>query len=228
MENWDRDNQSKVLNGWWWKSITIEKRWTWVSLHRSIKELSDFCSLSRGRPALSTWTSANLRNNGISGPNWGALMKVCSTSPILAIVVLHTCCTLHCMLPNTAESPGCTAGQSLILPNQHTSLLLLHCSACLLFGAFQSYHAKGLFIPSLREFHSAIAFIVSIAANSLVQSLLTALHWTFHVVLVPAYQMTEDFNIRSDKTQCCCFSPVMLWKIVIVSSKILHERVFTA
>lgn len=71
--------------------------------------------------------------------------------------------------------------------------------------------------------------MVSIAASSLVQSLLTALHGTcLLVVLVPAYQMTEDYNIRSDKTQLCCFSPVMLWQIIIVSTKILHEITFTA
>lgn len=95
MENQDREYQNRVLNGWWWKSITIEKRWIWVSLHGSIKKLSDFCGLSRGRLALSPWTLANLRNNYISGPKWGAFMKVYSTSPFVALVALHTCCTLQ-------------------------------------------------------------------------------------------------------------------------------------
>lgn len=144
-ENWDKGKQNTVLNGWWWKSITIEKWWTWISLHGSIKELSDFCSLSRGRLALSPWTSANTRNSDTGGPKWGAFMKVCSTSPFVAIVVPHTCCTLH-LYPEHSSLQGVTPCQSLILPSQYTSLLLSYCSASLLFRAFQSHHPEGFFL----------------------------------------------------------------------------------
>lgn len=202
----------------------IEKRWSWVSLHGSIKELSDFCSLSRGGLALSTWTSANLRNNDISGPNeglWWKYVLSCYHNPS------HLLHTTAAYFQNQQSLQDVTAGQSPILPSQHTSPLLLHCSACLLFSLSVSSCKRVLFISSLRKRHSTTAFIVSIAANSLVQSLLTALHGTCHV-LVPAYQMIEDFNIRLDKTQLCCFSPVRLWQIITVSTKILHEVVFTA
>lgn len=157
-------------------------------------------------------------------------MKVCSTSPFLAVVVPHTCCTLYlypehsrvfrvCYTMSVSHSP-----QSVHIPTP----LVLQC-----FSSVQSLSVSSsrgvLFIPSLRELQSAVLFMVSIAANSLVQSLLTALHGNYLlVVLVPAYQMTEDYNIRSDKSQLCCFSPVIFWQVVIVSTNILHEITFTA
>lgn len=128
------------------------------------------------------------------------------------------------------QSPGCYTRSvshspwSIHIPTP----LALQCSSSVQSLSVSSSR-RVLFIPSLRELQSAIAFMVSIAASSLVQSLLTALQGTcLSVVLVPAYQMTEDYNIRSDKTQLCCFSPVMLWQIIIVSSTILHEITFTA
>lgn len=123
--------KSGLLNSWWWKSLTIEKWWAWVSLHGSIKEPSDFCSLSRGRLALLPWTSANLRNNDVSGQKWEAFIKVCSSSPFLATVVLHPAAHYSSVLLNIAGSRVLQQfGLSLSLVNTH---LLSSCTAVLVF-----------------------------------------------------------------------------------------------
>lgn len=121
------------------------------SLHGFIKKLSDFCTLSRGRLALSPWTLANLRNNYTSGPKWGALMKAYSTSPFLASVSLHTCCTLQ---PYASEHSRVSrvfqqAGPSFSLVNAHLhsscTAVLVSCS-----GPFSLIMQKGSVYTQLK------------------------------------------------------------------------------
>lgn len=176
--------------------VQNKKWWGQVSLHGSIKELSGFCGWPRGRLALPPWTSANPSNSDISGPSWGAFIKICSPSPFLVIVVLYAGCAL-CLYASERGRVSRVFPQ--VSPSFSLANIYLHsscsCTACLLSKVLQSHHAEGYcFSPSLRELCSAMAFVVSIAANNLVRTLLTAPHWICHVSCPPCSSLPDDWE----------------------------------
>lgn len=137
----------------------------------------------RGRLALLPWTSVNPRNSDIGGPTWGTFIKICSPSPFLVIVVLHTGCT-SCLYASELSRVSRVLHQ--VRPSFSLANTYIHsscsCRGCLLSKVLLSHHAEGYCVSSsLREIRSAMFFVVSIVANSAVQMLLTAFHWICHI-----------------------------------------------